>query len=105
MADETCPKKTIELFRPVLGIIFLLGTFTIAAFIFSGKVDPTWASVASSFLGSLLSGVLVILTWAYGSSKGSEQKTDIMADTAKAAAVTTTETAKVLAAAEVVEKK
>ena len=105
MPDESCPKKTLELFRPMLGVIFLLGTFTIAAFIFSGKVDTAWENVASSFLGSLLTGVTLILTWAYGSSKGSEQKTEIMADTAKAAAATTTDTAKVLAAAEVKEKQ
>ena len=105
MAEDTnCTKKAMEIFRPMLGVIFLLGTFTIAAFIFSGKVDPTWASVASSFLGSLLTGVMLILTWAYGSSKGSEQKTDIMAEAAKETAISTTETAKVLVATEA-EKK
>ncbi|MFA4834843.1 MAG: hypothetical protein WC749_02060 [Dehalococcoidia bacterium] len=105
MADEPCPKKALEVFRPILGVIFLLGTFTIAAFIFSGKVDANWASVASSFLGSLLTGVMLILTWAYGSSKGSETKTEMMVDTAKTTAAATIETAKVLAAAEVAEKK
>lgn len=87
MPDDN-PRKTLELFRPIFGVMFLVGTFAIAGFIFSDKVDPAWQTVASSFLGSLLTGITVILTWAYGSSKGSEQKTEIMADTAKAAAET-----------------
>jgi hypothetical protein len=47
----------------------------------------------------------MVLMFYFGSSKGSETKTELLADTAKVAAANAVDTAKVLAAGEAVEKK
>ena len=62
-------------------------------------------TIVSSMMGWLMAKASTIIDNVWGTSQSSERKTEILTDTAKAAAATTVETAKVLAAAEVAEKK
>ena len=104
MSNE-CPQKTLFIFRPVIGIIYLIGAFVVFVLVLTGRTDILWKDVALMITGALIAKSGTIVDWAFGSSQGSETKTEIMADAAKTAAAPTTETAKALAAAEVVENK
>lgn len=106
MSDIPCASsKPGATLRSVIGILYLLGCFTVFFLILTGRTDPTWKDVANMIVGSFITQVAVIIGYYYNSSQSSDRKTEIMADTAKAAAVTTTETAKVLATVEATEKK
>ncbi len=73
-------KKSKQYFRPSVGIIYLLGTFAIFCFVLSGKVDPASREMASMIVGALITKSGTIIDWAFGSSQGSDKKTDMMAD-------------------------
>lgn len=105
MSDELCPTKTLNIFRPVIGVIYLLGAFAVFILVLTGRTDIAWKDVALMITGALIAKSGTIVDWAFGSSQGSEDKTAILADTAKAAVVVTADTAKALAANETAEKK
>jgi hypothetical protein len=94
MANEPCPTKTLYVFRPVIGIIYLAGAFAVFILVLTGRTDIAWKDVALMITGALIAKSGTIVDWAFGSSQGSETKTEMMADSAKA-----------LAAAEVAESK
>ena len=104
MADIPCTTPT-NYFRSTVGIVFLLGSFSVFYLVLSGKTSLEWKDVALIIVGALIAKIGTIMDLTFGSSQSSDHKTDIMADTAKAAVVTTTETAKVLAAEAAEEKK
>jgi hypothetical protein len=105
MADSPCPTKTLYVFRPVIGIIYLVGAFAVFILVLTGRTDIQWKDVALMITGALIAKSGTIVDWAFGSSQGSEKKTEMMADTAKAASITTTETARALAISESGEKE
>jgi hypothetical protein len=103
MADTPCPTKTLYVFRPVIGILYLVGAFAVFILVLTGRTDIQWKDVALMITGALIAKSGTIVDWAFGSSQGSEKKTEMMADTAKAVVINTAETARVLAANEVAE--
>jgi hypothetical protein len=104
MAEE-CPAKTLYVFRPVIGVIYLAGAFAVFILVLTGRTDIAWKDVALMICGALIAKSGTIVDWAFGSSQGSETKTEMMADTAKTTAAAQVEAAKVLAAVEIAEKK
>jgi hypothetical protein len=75
------------------------------AVVLLGYTKLEWKDIALVIVGALLNQCSVIIGKWYGASQSSDRKTEIIAEAAKAAVITSTETAKVLAAAEVAEKK
>ena len=104
MADETCKSIPGQFAGPVIGVVFIIGTFCLLSMVLLGHTKIEWKDIALVIVGSLLNQCSVILSKWFTASSSSDRKTEIMAQSAKDAVVATTETAKVLAA-EVMEKK
>jgi hypothetical protein len=101
MLDKPCPpdmKLSSGRMGSVIGILFILGSFIMFSIVLLGFTKIEWKDIALVIVGALLNQCSVIISKWYGASESSERKTEIMADTAKAAVTTTTEAAKVLAA-------
>ena len=94
-----------QVFGPILGLTFIAGSFVVFWLVLTGKTAIEWKDIAQLIVGSLLATDGVIIAKYYISSQSSERKTEIMAAAAKTAAVTATDTAKVLAATEAAEEK
>lgn len=105
MANEPCPSIPGQYAGPVIGVVFIVGTFCLLAIVLLGYTEIEWKDIALVIVGALLNQCSVILSKWFTSSSSSDRKTEIMADTAKAAVINTAETAKALAAVEAAEKK
>ena len=104
MPNETCQSIPGQYAGPVVGIVFILGTFCLLSIVLLGYTKIEWKDIALVIVGALLNQCSVILSKWFTASQSSDRKTEIMAESAKTAVMATTETAKVLAAAEA-EKK
>jgi hypothetical protein len=105
MNGEPCQTKTLNIFRPVIGVIYLFGAFAVFILVLTGRTDIAWKDVALMITGALIAKSGTIVDWAFGSSQGSEDKTAILADTARTAAVVTSDTAKTVAITKTTEKE
>jgi hypothetical protein len=103
MSDKECPTRTLFIFRPIIGVIYLVGAFAVFYLVLSGRTDVAWKDVALMIIGALIAKSGTIVDWAFGSSQGSETKTELLADSAKTAAASAVDTAKVLAEKEEVK--
>lgn len=84
MPDNPVPTKApVMIFRPIIGIIYLLGSFGVFTLVLMGKTDVLWKDVALMIVGALIAKSGTIVDWSFGSSQSSNHKTEIMADTAK----------------------
>jgi len=75
--DDVLVKKNF--FRPIIGIIYLLGSFCIFALVMSGKCDSAWRDVSMLIVGALITKSGTIIDWAFGSSESSAKKTELLA--------------------------
>ena len=92
MVPEWVPPWLKDTVAPLLAMITLIGGFATLWYRPQLKTE-------------IVALMTMVLMFYFGSSKSSEVKTEIMADTAKVAAVAATDTARILAAGEVGEKK
>ena len=102
MPNEPCPSAPRlpgDWLGPLIGLVFIIGSFGMMSIVLLGYTKLEWKDIALVIVGALLNQCAIIVGKWYGASQSSDRKTEIMADTAKAAVVTTTETAKVLAEA------
>lgn len=101
MPDEPCPsfpKIPGQTIGMLIGLVFILGSFCMFALVLTGFTKIEWKDIALVIVGALLNQCSTIIAKWYGASQSSERKTEAIVDAAKAAAVTATDTAKVLAA-------
>lgn len=68
--------KTIYMY--VLAAIFIIGYFALIAFILLKIVPPENKEIALMLFGTLTAGVSMILSYFYGSSKGSDDKNEML---------------------------
>lgn len=68
--------KTIYMYA--LAAIFILGYFTLIGFILFRVVPPDNKEIALMLFGTLTAGVGMILSYFYGSSKGSDDKNEMI---------------------------
>ena len=107
MTGEPCssiPKVPGQWIGPLIGLVFIIGSFAMFAVVLLGYTKIEWKDIALVIVGALLNQCSVILGKWFTASQSSDHKTDIMADAAKTAITTATDAAKVLAAAETTEK-
>jgi hypothetical protein len=74
--------STRSLMPPVIGSAIILGSLGAAAAILSGHVDyanTTEATMVGTVIGYLFSEAKAVLSFYFGSSQGSEQKTQLLA--------------------------
>jgi hypothetical protein len=71
-----------EGFFYLIGIVFILGFFWIAAFLTYKVIPPENKDMMGGILETLKNGTILILGYFYGSSKGSSDKNDMMKPTA-----------------------
>jgi hypothetical protein len=81
------PAGPTMIIGPLVGIIFLLGSFAIFWLVLTGKTDVAWKEVALTIVGALLIQDALIVGKYYGASQSSDRKTEIMADAAKTLAI------------------
>ena len=65
--------------RPLVALAIIAGNFLILYIVFSGLCPTEWASLVDKTSGSLQKLLAMIVTFYFGSSSGSETKTNIMA--------------------------
>lgn len=75
--NEKNGKKSF--FRPIIGVIYLIGTFFIFALVMLGYVNQAWRTETSMIVGALIAKSGTIIDWAFGDSEGSRKKTELMA--------------------------
>ena len=91
MADGPCQSIPGQFMGAMIGILFILGSFGMMLIVLLGHTKLEWKDIALVIVGALLNQCSVIISKWYGASQSSDRKTEIMADTAKAAVITTTE--------------
>ena len=79
VVQDNGAKIKAKIFRPAIGVIYLLGSFTIFALVMAGKADPDWRDVALMIVGALITKSGTIVDWCFGSSEDSSKKTDMLA--------------------------
>ena len=107
MPDEQCPPVKVpgQFIGALIGLAFIIGSMCLFAVVLLGYTKIEWKDIALVIVGALLNQCAIIIGRWYGASQSSDRKTEILADTAKVAASAATDTAKVLAAGEGLEKK
>jgi hypothetical protein len=82
VSARTMQVSTKSLMPPVIGSAIILGSLGAAAAILSGRVDyanTTEATMVGTVIGYLFSEAKAVLSFYFGSSQGSEQKTQLLA--------------------------
>lgn len=85
---------------PLVGLVFIIGSFLLFAIVLLGYTKIEWKDIALVIVGALINQCSVIISKWYGASQSSERKTEAIVDTARVAAVSAVDTAKALAAEE-----
>ena len=67
-----------QIFFYLIGVVFLLGFFSIGIFLILRVVPPDNKEFVGGILETLKNGAILILGYFYGSSKGSADKTDLI---------------------------
>ena len=84
---ETTPtflEKLREFYRSTLGIIIILGAFTLVFMLYFIKIPPENIGAVNNVLGIVEGFAAAVVTFEFGSSRGSEKKTDIIAESTPA---------------------
>lgn len=71
-------KNPKELYMYVLGALFAVGFFVVLGLFIFQEVPPSNATALNILLGVLASGIMTVLTYFFGSSKGSADKTELL---------------------------
>lgn len=64
---------------PTLAIMVVLAWAGVQAYLFTHVIDPTMRELIARVLGTLDGALMVVLSFYFGSSHGSQQKTELMA--------------------------
>jgi len=64
--------------RGITGFVVLIGSFGYFYIVSQGYISIDWKDVIMMITGSLITQVTTIVQWSFGSSKGSEKKTDAL---------------------------
>jgi len=67
-----------DVFFYLVGVVFLLGFFTLSAYIVYRTIPEANQQLVGGVIETLKNGAILILGYFYGSSTGSAKKTDIM---------------------------
>jgi hypothetical protein len=67
-----------EIGRGVTGFLVLVGSFAYFGMVSQGWLSTEWKDVVMMITGALISNVTTIVQWCFGSSKGSDKKTDAL---------------------------
>lgn len=65
--------------RPLVALFLVAGSFYIYYLISSGACSVDWKDIINIIIGAIIANLTAIVQYYFGSSTGSEQKTDIMA--------------------------
>ena len=71
-----------QIFFYLIGVIFLLGFFSIGVFLIMKTVPAENKEFIGGMLETFKNGAILILGYFYGSSKGSSDKTDLLSKSA-----------------------
>ena len=80
---ETQPtflEKLREFYRSTLGLVIVFGAFTLVFMLYFIKIPPENIGAVNNVLGIVEGFAAAVVTFEFGSSRGSEKKTDIIAD-------------------------
>lgn len=72
-----------ELARPIIAALLLAGSFMIYYLVSRGFCSLEWKSVVDMIVGALIANLTAVVQYYFGSSVGSTDKTDIMANALK----------------------
>jgi drug/metabolite transporter (DMT)-like permease len=72
--------KTRNIFMYVLGVVIVTGFFLLLYFLVYNDVPTSNADILNITVGALISSFASVVGYFYGSSKGSADKTDLIAN-------------------------
>ena len=75
--------KAEQTARHIFGVLAFIVATMVIYLVLSPYVSPDKEQVANVILGNVLGWPMIVLSYYYGSSQGSQQKTDIIADQAE----------------------
>jgi len=64
--------------RHVIAIMVIVGSFGAFYMVAAGKCDTAWEKTTFMVVGALVSLVTTIVQWYFGSSEGSDRKTNLL---------------------------
>ena len=70
--------KTVA--RPFIGLSMIVGAFYLFTIVTRGGCDPQWKDIVNIIVGVLAANLTTVVNFYFGSSSGSEEKTQIMAE-------------------------
>ena len=73
--------KTVA--RPFIGLAMIAGAFYLFTIVTRGGCDPQWKDIVNIIVGALVANITTVVSFYFGSSTGSEEKTQILAETLK----------------------
>lgn len=76
-------KKLTDLFMYALGALIVIGFFVLLGFLVVYEVPPQNMSLLQIVVGALIGSFTAIVGYFFGSSKGSKDKTEIIAKNGK----------------------
>jgi len=88
--DATCTDRTVSKARPVVAVLFVVGSFACFILIGRGYASLEWKELVMLIVGALIANLTTVISWFFGSSEDSSKKTDLMAATATTAAAVAT---------------
>lgn len=72
-------EKLREFYRSTLGLIIIIGAFTLVFMLYFIKIPPENIGAVNNVLGIVEGFAAAVVAFEFGSSRGSEKKTDVMA--------------------------
>ena len=73
-------KTAKEIYMYLLGTIIVIGFFTTLALVLTNSIPETNIDTANQTLGALLMAFGMVVSFFFGSSKGSADKTDLLSN-------------------------
>jgi hypothetical protein len=67
-------RATKDIYQYALGAIVVLGFFIVVYVLIDVKIEPANMNLLSLIVGALISAFVTVVTYFYGSSKGSSEK-------------------------------
>jgi len=65
--------------RALVALLLVAGSFYIYYLVSSGACDVQWKDIVNIIIGAVIANLTTLVQYYFGSSTGSEQKTEIMA--------------------------